>query len=163
MNIPWAEQAKFREAISSLAVLNGRPGLSLLPVREMACHIYRCLEGVDRDVDLLCDITCPECQDNCCTRATIWYDLKDLIYLFFGPAPLPDHQIFRVNTSAGKQCCHLTSNGCDLPRSQRPFVCSWYFCPEQKTLFQCRSLFVEMERIKRLRSEMEDLFCALTV
>ena len=162
MNIPWTDPAEFNRVLSALSFLDSRLGPKLDPVRETACCIRNSLENADSGIDRLCQASCPECQDNCCKRATIWYDLKDLIYLYFGLAHLPECQISRINTTEEKYCSCLTPKGCELPRTERPFVCTWYFCLAQKQIPQYLSVANEIEQIKQLRTEMEDLFCTLT-
>ena len=162
MNIPWTDPDEFNRVLSALSFLDSRLGPKLDPVRETACRIYNSLENADSGIDRLCQVSCPECQDNCCKRATIWYDLRDLLCLHFGPARLPECQIFRINTPKGRDCSRLTPKGCGLPRTERPFVCTWYFCPAQKLIPQYLSVVNEIDQIKQLRSEMEDLFCTLT-
>jgi len=95
-------------------------------------------------------------------RATVWYDLKDLLVIYLSTGGLPERQIFR---DEAKACCHLTVSGCRLSRSERPFICTWYICAEQKKLLLARldpeqSLSAKIEKIKELRNNLEARYIA---
>lgn len=158
MNIPWQKPSEFRAAVDSLARLDMNSGRDLDPVRAFAVEINGLIRRMSGDLDRICRITCPGCRNNCCERATIFYDFKDLLYLYFGPDDLPHRQIYR---EAGR-CIHLGDRGCVLPRDRRPFVCTWYFCPAQKQDPGFGRLNGIVREIKALREDMEDGFCRIT-
>ena len=155
--VPWQETAAFRQACLFFGTIDSARPLCFVRVREMAAQIMALLNRLDRELEGMCRLTCPDCKDNCCARATIWYDFRDLLFLYFSGQPLPDRQIEKREIRSEKFCVHLTAAGCDLPRCKRPFVCTWYICPAQKT-FSPR-VQEDIRQIKSLRREMEDLFC----
>ncbi len=120
----------------------------------------------------LCSATCGACKDICCMRATIWYDFKDLLYLYFAFGELPEQQIHKLEGGAQSErhCCHFTPTGCKLSRLERPFVCTWYICPDQKSLLHSdvekETVAVDIQNnlneIKRLRKQMNTLFCDIS-
>ena len=135
-------------------------------------RIREILEEMEPVLEQACAAVCPGCTDVCCARATIWYDFKDLLYLFFTgsdtgrlPGPgFPDGQIRKVKEPGGGQTCvHLGPDGCSQPRIRRPFVCTWYLCPDQKQWLRTQPGSMEtlesgLARIKALRQEMAGLY-----
>lgn len=68
---------------------------------------------------------CPNCQNVCCMDRHGEYEAEDLVYLETLGEPLPDIRPKALDTDP---CRHMTSTGCALPRWQRPFRCTWFFC-----------------------------------
>ncbi len=124
-------------------------------VRDAAEKIAGLMDRLDPAMTAMCRTTCPDCRDNCCARATIWYDFKDLLFLYFSRRPLPDRQIERP---AGI-CTQLTAGGCALKRMQRPFVCTWYLCGAQKRMPGAERVEADLLKIQVLRRDMENCFC----
>lgn len=160
MSVPWQDRAIFQEAVGFLSRMDRIGGQELDPVRGLAGEIQCCFDQISDKLDEICSLTCPECSDNCCERATIWYDFRDLVYLYFSPGRMPECQIVKVKGMS--RCPHLEPSGCTLARSRRPFVCTWYFCPEQKAMPSCGIPNETTLKIKKLRSRMEDVFCRIT-
>ena len=94
-----------------------------------AKEITHKIELADILLESLCKKTCNLCTDPCCVKATVWYDFRDLLYLFLSTQTLPAQQLIRKK---GQCCPKLGPNGCTLKRHQRPFICTWYLCPDQK-------------------------------
>lgn len=68
---------------------------------------------------------CPMCTDVCCRQKHGVYREQDGIYLsaLNLHAPACDHA-----KHPEAPCQFLEMTGCSLPRWQRPFKCTWYFC-----------------------------------
>lgn len=122
--------------------------------------------ALDSFMDNLCAATCRACTDNCCRRATVWYDFKDLLYLHLASTPFPAGQLI---SHPGQICRYLTAAGCELPRTQRPFVCTWYVCAAQMGTMDCwpqsskAYLLNSLEALKEGRYRMERLFIQMVV
>ncbi len=160
--LPWQERSEWREIILFLDTIKKVHGPNLEPVCLLARRIRFLVDSLSDPIEKLCAFTCPDCRDICCERATIWYDFKDILYLYFGSGLFPDRQIKKIPGQGTSHCVNLTKTGCLLPRSQRPFVCTWYFCPAQKKYCRDGSIPGEITKIKILRLEMEAAFCAIT-
>ena len=126
---PWANPGQWREASDALAAALGIRAYRFTDIRELAVRIQARLTMVDRFMDALCDDTCPGCTDNCCQRATVWYDFKDLLWFHLTAVPIP---VAQLAPSPNRPCQHLAEAGCALPRDRRPFVCTWYICTAQR-------------------------------
>ncbi len=64
-------------------------------------------------------------------------------------------------------CRYSGPHGCTLPRSSRPWICSWYLCPAQKARLGQgpktvrTSLTLTLQEVKKGRKELEDRFIDL--
>jgi hypothetical protein len=157
--IPWQDPATFQEACFFLATMDRARPRAFARVRETAAQIAGLMTQLDPEMAAMCRVTCPDCRDNCCARATIWYDFKDLLFLYFNALPLPDRQIRKQVRGGSPTCIHLTETGCDLQRLRRPFVCTWYLCERQKNMAGTHGIQAGILKSQVLRREMEDIFC----
>lgn len=162
--IPWIHGLDWEQVVGVITASTEKIGSAREDLFNIAREITSVYYRVNPELEYLADLTCSACVDVCCTRATVWYDLKDLLYLYFSAGFLPTGQIYRTEDEV---CCHLTTTGCELPRLQRPFICSWYICSKQKEKVSVdqdgqRKLFSEIEKIKDLRKSLETSFIDLT-
>lgn len=153
---PWQEQASWHEATLSLSISLSRQWSRLTRARNLAQLLAEQYASVDAALDTLCQATCPVCVDNCCRRATVWYDIRDLLVHYFILGKFPDRQISK--TEAG--CCSmLTESGCRLSRIERPFICTWYICPAQNELLGGKKPpGAAIQEMKTYRMEVEREF-----
>jgi hypothetical protein len=112
-------------------------------------------------LDDLCINTCPWCPEPCCQKAKIWFDFKDLLFLHFAHKPIalsPPLAAFEDT------CRYLSRKGCTLPRSSRPWICTWYLCPVQTAILRKRdsrqhdAFYRIVQEIKGLRQALEEEF-----
>jgi hypothetical protein len=134
-SIPWGKEVQWREANASIRLHLRRYAAELIPARRLARGQRRLLEQVAPLMETLCVETCPVCSDPCCSRADVYYDFPDLLYLQFLRLPLPDAQPRLIRN---RSCAHLAADGCALPRPCRPWICTWFVCPEQRRLLTTR-------------------------
>ncbi len=157
-DLPWSCQGSWQEMAGSLSFLMEQYKSGLHHARDCARDINEQIVGLSPIMDRLCRQTCPSCLDICCSRATVWYDFKDLLYLALLGRTFPPCQI---NKDKSGFCCCLGPEGCRLDRAHRPFICTWYLCPDQRVLLD-RTAIVQMDKtileMKRLRQEMESIF-----
>ncbi|MDA8325288.1 MAG: hypothetical protein M0033_03625 [Nitrospiraceae bacterium] len=68
-------------------------------------------------------MVCPHCPKICCANKHGTPEEDDFIfYRALGMAAKP------ADGAPDEVCSLLGSRGCELPRWQRPFRCTWYFC-----------------------------------
>lgn len=161
-HLPWSSSKSWTQALLSLEMSMHTSWEKLTSSRTIAAQLEGLYRQVDLQLDAVCTLTCPDCNDNCCRRATVWYDLRDLLSVFFITGHFPTAQIKKSSTN---QCRHLSSMGCLLPRVERPFICTWYICSEQRqkldtssSLKEKTSLLVDIQQIKQARGELEKAF-----
>ncbi|THB77223.1 MAG: hypothetical protein D3926_15975 [Desulfobacteraceae bacterium] len=163
---PWQSREDWNQVLMSFRVVESKENVSHL--KDTAARIGKCFAGLATAMDELCSHTCPDCKEICCTRANIWFDFKDLLYSYFGTGRFPESQIrktYREMTAYACSC--LAPNGCTLPRTERPFVCTWYICPDQKAFLTHHfpNRLADLDRalinIKALRDQLEHQFIRL--
>ena len=85
------------------------------------------------------------------------YEAEDIRYLEALGEPLPDVERKALDTEA---CRYITRLGCSLPRWQRPFRCTWYFCAAlledmpRRSPREYRRFIDELRRLQSLREEL---------
>ncbi len=158
--IPWIHQADWEEMLQLTKQVCEKMGMSRTEIMGHIEDIIALYKELETPLNRLCSNTCPECTDVCCTKATVWYDQKDILVYHLATNSFPAKQISKNDAGI---CCHLGENGCNLPRLQRPFICTWYICSAQTAILRNGSnepeIHVEdiIQRIKELRKKIETL------
>lgn len=159
---PWSDRYSWEQMRLSLAVSVKAQGERLRRAREISHHIARKLCSIDAALDTLCRSTCIYCSDICCSRATLWYDFRDLLFIHLYSDTFPPQQICR---NEDLTCSCLTLSGCRLNRHERPFICTWYICPKQNEFIQqdnpldnVAHISLILLEIKSDRKELEQAF-----
>ena len=131
-------------------------------LRALAQQIVQRYAEIETVLERACHTSCPTCTDVCCSRATVWYDLKDLLTIYLSTGALPLRQIYR---RPDHSCCNLTSSGCRLIRAERPFICTWYICPDQNKVLEDLpggneglDVFRALDEIKIARKDLEQAY-----
>lgn len=145
----------------SLAHVTGKQAEYLDAARKNAGLIASGLEKISPILDRLGYETCVFCPSPCCVTADIYLDFPDLLFFHLMGFPVPDRQL---RVSARNTCRHLGPKGCIKSRLYRPFTCTWYLCPAQKSRLRNRApetdgyLGKTMDEIKKARKNMEKAF-----
>ncbi len=148
--IPWASAAAWREGQLSLKRTIAASRADLADAAALAERIvHRYLLAGDL-FDELSDVTCGTCPQPCCLDAKVWLDFKDLLFIHLSGQEPPPGQL---REDWWGRCRYLTSNGCALPRPVRPWVCTWYICPDQRRAI-ARGLPGAPQRLTRWWSEI---------
>ncbi len=127
--IPWASAAAWREGQLSLTRTIAASRADLDAAVILAGHIIHRYDLAGDLFDELAGVTCGACPRPCCLDAKVWLDFKDLLLIHLSGQEAPPGQLRR---DWWGRCRYLTSNGCALPRGVRPWVCTWYICPDQR-------------------------------
>ncbi|MDJ0781455.1 MAG: hypothetical protein QNJ22_05755 [Desulfosarcinaceae bacterium] len=131
------------------------------PTRHCARAIAEVMVSLDPPMTALAQATCPDCVDPCCRRATLWYDLADLLAIGFLGLPWPPGQPMR---SVGAPCRYLGPGGCRLARLHRPWICTWYLCPRQRSMLnsdlrsEAAAVTSRLAAMKTLRVRLVETF-----
>lgn len=168
-NIPWQTRHEWDQVLLSIKTIERLGKERLSGLFSFADEIKTHFEIISHPMEDLCSCTCVNCEDICCLRATIWYDFKDLLYLYFATGNFPDAQIKKISLENHITACScFSSTGCILPRTERPFVCTWYLCSAQKNylLQYSPDRIADFDRallkLKKLRNEIEEKFVSLS-
>ncbi len=156
MIIPWVHGYDWEQVTQSIIKSASSRKERSRHLQTLAGEIAEIYKNIDNDIEKVSQKTCPSCSDVCCMRATVWYDLKDLLYIYYSSGELPLEQIYRRDDGS---CCHLSTHGCILKRSLRPFICTWYICPTQKReMGGGGKLVMSIDKVKELRKRLEKLY-----
>lgn len=157
--IPWADKDVWGQVVLSMTRTISALDSELAPVGILSKNIVQLYADIEPLLERVCLSSCSTCSDVCCRRATVWYDMKDLLTIYLTTGAFPEKQIYR---RADKSCCKLTASGCRLTRSARPFICTWYICPDQKEVVDTLSdgvagsaLFRVIDELKKARESLE--------
>ena len=159
--VPWIHPADWKEMLQFTSSICEGLGESEVEVMQHINDIVEVYEDLEASLNLLCGATCPACEDVCCTKATVWYDQRDIIVYRLATGFFPEHQVSRSVTGA---CCHLGTDGCRLPRLERPFICTWYICGAQSAMLKREGggldidILEQIHRIKETRKKIEVFF-----
>lgn len=122
--------------------------LDMGTLRELASRIEAAIHWLDPIMDRYCGITCPTCEDPCCTGQKVFFNRADIITLTLLQGDCPPGQTREVN---GASCRYLGPTGCRLPRVRRPYVCVWFLCDHQMSLLQDESVSFQRDFIRALQ------------
>jgi len=168
--IPWANIEEWKEANNSIYKIIDLHKKRLNEIFELSLKIKSSYESIFPMMDSLCYETCLHCPDPCCISAKIWFDYKDLLFLNlsacenykpenFGLALTLSQPISNLNN----MCRYLNpQKGCTLSRIFRPFICTWYLCPAQKSNLRKKDKFIterffsSLEFIRSARKQLEE-------
>ncbi len=161
--MPWTDEQDWIQTNLSIRGTLAAMGRKAVILDKCSQQIARAYAELDMVLDDVCPLSCPTCADVCCSRATVWYDLKDLLFIYLNTGTFPDRQISRT---VDHSCCNLTLSGCRLQRSARPFICSWYICPDQKRIIESfpdrdkkQALYRTIDTLKAARKELKKTYC----
>lgn len=165
--IPWAAPGAWAELTHAMRGAVERSGAAEDGrIRARVNAITKGYGILDGDMVRLCDDTCPSCSAVCCKHATVWYDFRDLLFISLSEQRFPDEQLRK---SPSGVCFFLGPRGCSKPRLERPFICTWYICQQQRELLsdgyrltknRIEGAIVDMQNE---RKALEDDFCRLCV
>jgi hypothetical protein len=131
-------------------------------VQWLAEQIYQGLLWLDRPMTEYCSVTCPSCSDPCCSATSVFFNQADILYLTAQqhvPPPLG-----QTRTQASAPCRYLSPEGCLIARSQRPYVCVWFFCESQMEILNSaptsfhRQLIQVVQHLRACRLQLESLY-----
>jgi hypothetical protein len=149
---PWSDWDSWCQMKLSLEKSVKSQGMTIDAAREMSRQIAGKIYSIDHALDILCQSTCVNCHDICCGKATLWYDFRDLLFIYLNSDKFPQHQISK---NKDLTCSCLTMFGCRLKRCERPFICTWYICPKQTEAMQEFGIEEEVSRITPILDEIK--------
>jgi hypothetical protein len=91
--IPWQDRQEWSQVVESITTAIAGLGGEEERLREIVRQIEDWYAELNGLLDSLGANTCCSCTTICCTVATIWYDLRDLLFLYLADNRLPRQQI----------------------------------------------------------------------
>ena len=159
--LPRGAPTQWKQAHQSLSFHLRRHPNAWTKLFGVAVDLETRLQALFPVLDNLCLNTCPRCPEPCCLTAKVWFDFKDLLFLHLARKPIPLNPPLSVLEDT---CRYLGHRGCMLPRSSRPWICTWYLCPTQTAILrksnspQSNSFNRSIHKIKMLRQALEEEF-----
>ncbi|MDA8170172.1 MAG: hypothetical protein M0Z59_10830 [Nitrospiraceae bacterium] len=123
--------------------------------RELALQMKEAFERLSPYIERHTGEVCPFCVKVCCANKHGTPEAQD--FFFFGSLGI---EAVPAQGPADAVCSLLSAAGCTLPRWQRPFRCTWYFCgPLLEAMRngsgrEYRAFVSELERLVGLRREL---------
>ena len=102
-------------------------------VHEATGALRAAYDWLEPLMERYCEITCPVCTDFCCQATRVFFNHTDLLTILALDLDPPPGQ---TRSRAAEACRYLTSAGCSLKRTVRPYVCVWYLCEAQMALYR---------------------------
>ncbi len=68
---------------------------------------------------------CPYCGNVCCCNKHGFPEFADVVAIIAMVGKLPEYDL---SVDERAMCQFMGERGCTLPRIQRPYRCTWYFC-----------------------------------
>ncbi len=163
---PWLEQSEWRAANATVSFLLDRYRRQASGLEKTAVLLREQLRSIFPVLDEMCAMSCAWCPDHCCLSARIWWDLRDLVFLHLNGREIPALQPIGLNEE--HPCRYLGPRGCRLDRLDRPWICTWYLCPQQKAYLNHTAprrlavLQAQIADIQNGRKQLETDFIRLT-
>jgi hypothetical protein len=129
-------------------------------LRRHSGLVHTGIAAIDPFIEQMTMVVCPICLDVCCRWENCRYDVIDLVYLLTMGAASP---VFTEGLPEQGPCLYLASSGCTIERTNRPFRCTWHFCPALVTHMAqmpqkpVRSFSVRFQEIQAIRQETMSL------
>ncbi|RUM88969.1 MAG: hypothetical protein DSZ23_03835 [Thermodesulfatator sp.] len=94
-------------------------------VRQKALVMKQCYDDFDPFIEYYTSRVCPYCGTVCCANKFGFPEFADIITFLSLGLTIP---AYNLNVDGEAICQFIGDKGCVLPRIQRPYRCTWYFC-----------------------------------
>lgn len=118
-------KAEVSRSLSALIERVFSCGYNLGPLREHARTFTGLINRVDPFIQKSTQEVCPQCRQVCCINRHSYHTHFDVLCLMALGEEIPHH---KSGLGDSEPCQFLSSGGCRLGRSLRPYRCTWYFC-----------------------------------
>jgi hypothetical protein len=158
-NLAWHDRKKWNDALSLLKDFCKHHRQELAEIGDTAMELKNMIDSVDRYIQENTSRVCPDCRKVCCINRHGYYDYLDLIYVTLLGLTPPN---YGDNIEDTAPCQFLSSAGCRIQRSLRPFRCNWHFCSElivfmnagpARNLREFNNSFRELQALRREMAE----------
>jgi hypothetical protein len=115
----------FRRKIEEIRRFFEEHDSELGEVRARAAVFMESFRKMDPFIQEYTARTCPYCGSVCCANKHGMPDFGDAVAITAMGFELPD---YRLDVDINGMCQFMGERGCILPRAQRPYRCTWYYC-----------------------------------
>ena len=162
--IHWTTNSYWQAINHSLAHVISRYPTQLRASVATAQQMNHWFQELFPLMEELCAATCAHCPDPCCLSARAWIDFRDLLFWHLAQIDIPAQQL---RARADDTCRYFSPKGCTLPRSSRPWICTWYLCATQTACgrrqfpHKLQYLTTLRAKLKKARGQLEEAFIAV--
>ncbi len=118
-------QQAFHTSVERLRNLFSSNAFNLNQVTEKAQEYKKAFDALDPLIQYHTSRVCPYCGMVCCANKHGFPAFEDLVGILAMGLDLPE---YRFDVNENDMCQFMGPEGCLLPRHQRPYRCTWYFC-----------------------------------
>ena len=115
----------FRQTIARIRALFETNAEDLQPVTEEAQRLREAFSLIDPFIQDFTSRVCPYCGTVCCANRHGFPEYADIVIFFALGLDVPR---YNLDVDERALCQFIGAKGCILPRAQRPYRCTWYFC-----------------------------------
>ena len=94
-------------------------------VREKALQFKQAFAIMDPFIQEYTAKVCPYCGTVCCCNKHGFPEFADVVAIIAMGGTVPQYDL---SVDEGALCQFIGEKGCVLPRVERPYRCTWYFC-----------------------------------
>lgn len=120
-----SEPDAFHAAVEKLRIMFTSDLAILDKVRDSAQEYRKAFDALDPLIQYYTSRVCPFCGTVCCANIHGFPAFEDLVGILAMRFEIPE---YRLDVNEKEMCQFMGPAGCVLPRQQRPFRCTWYFC-----------------------------------
>ena len=121
----FRDKEQFLACISSLQDFFEGNRTMLTPVFQKGEEFKNAFKQIDPFIQRYTAETCPLCGNVCCANRHGFPEYADIVGFLAMGLDIP---VYDLDVDEGALCQFIGEKGCILPRPQRPYRCTWYFC-----------------------------------
>ena len=136
----------------------------LQPIFKCANALEQAFERLDSLIESLTSRICPYCGTVCCANKFGFPEFADIVVFLSLGLDIPNYDL-EVDEEA--LCQFIGDKGCLLPRPNRPYRCTWYFCDplllelELGSAKAYRQFISDLQNLSRARGDIMRIFYPL--
>lgn len=121
----FEEEAIYRHTCRRMKIFFREHDRQLSGICKLGRQIEGCYETLEPYFHNGTETICHECLTPCCVNRHGFPDFEDLVIFQAMGSSAPNYNFHVKDTDT---CQFLTEKGCILPRCNRSYRCTWYFC-----------------------------------
>ncbi len=134
---------------------------ALAPVFQKAPAFKAAFDKLDPLIQSYTAKVCPYCGTVCCANKFGFPEFGDVVGFLALGLEIPN---YNLDVDEEDICQFIGEKGCVLPRPQRPYRCTWYFCDPLLVQLEIgpardyRSFINDLQELSRARGELLECF-----
>ncbi|NPA94873.1 MAG: hypothetical protein GXO58_05540 [Thermodesulfobacteria bacterium] len=157
----YKDPAAFWGEIENLKAFFRDNRQALEPVFKRAPAFLAAFQKLDPLIQSYTAKVCPYCGTVCCANKFGFPEYADVVGFLALGLEIPN---YNLNVNEEDICQFIGDKGCVLPRPQRPYRCTWYFCDPLLVQLEIgpardyRNFIKDLQELSRARGELLENF-----